>query len=151
MYVIYCTEYGTVQNTLLEYFTVLKIRYWILYVYKTQNLKHNTVNGQYVNSTEAIFLLFLFHYRDRYGTGCRTQDNHNNTTTQQHSQIPKIPNTKQQVLYEPFRTTMNGYNYSVRPLSLHLFCWNLTQHHRPVVLSVSLFLDVCCLLDRIVY
>ena len=24
------------------------------------------------------------------------------------------------------------------PLSLHLFCWNLTQHHRLVVLSVSL-------------
>jgi hypothetical protein len=46
---------------------------------------------------------------------------------------------------------MNGYNYSVRPLSLHLFCWNLTQHHRPrpVVLSVSLKTIGCLCKDSI--
>ena len=35
------------------------------------------------------------------------------------------------------------------PLSLHLFCWNLTQHHRPVVLSVSLKTVGCLCKDSI--
>ena len=41
-------------------------------------------------------------------------------------------------------------NHTIFPLSLHLFCWNLTQHHRPVVLSVSLKTVGCLCKDSII-
>ena len=114
-----------------------------LLLFSTTHNLHHTCNGQYENSTEVIFLLFLFPNWWIEHNHNTTQHNHNTTTT-----TTKITTTQQLIIL----ITMNGYNYSVRPLSLHLFCWNLTQHHRPmpVVWSVSLKTVGCLCKDSIV-
>ena len=92
----------------------------ILYDYKTQNLNH-TFNGP----SKIQLKLFCCHQRTNTTT---TQPQHNNTTTLTKTVL--ITTT----------THDDKINHTIFPLSLHLFCWNLTQHHwpRPVVLSVSL-------------
>ena len=100
-----------------------------------KSLNH-TFNGQSIRK-------FNFHRENR----TQPQHNHNNIINNNNNNTTTLTKT---VLITT-TTHDDKLNHTIFRLSLHLFCWNLTQHHRPMVLSVSLKTVGCLCKDSMMH